>query len=232
MIKPPEGRGGPQIIPRPAQSSLGGPPPWRAVPLHQRRVDLVDLERRLAAAKPKFKDRGLPETSSNSAVLIALYLEDERPMVLLTRRSREMRSHTHEVSFPGGHQEPGDTDLIATALREANEEIGLNPTSVRIIGELDRFVTVGSGSLVHPYVALLDAPPRGIKPSPREVEEILRVPVSELLRDDVWREERWQIEGRGDITVTFFELKGDTVWGATGNMLRQLLSIATGTHRR
>lgn len=160
-------------------------------------------------------------------MLIPLYELDGEPMVLLTRRSPALRSHTHEVSFPGGRHDDDDRDLVTTALREAEEEVALAPASVRVVGELDRFVTGGSGSMVHPFVARLDAPPQGLTPNPGEVEAILEVPLRELLLNEVWREELWSRDGGTAWPVTFFELVGDTVWGATGNMLRQLLTLAT-----
>lgn len=223
----PSGRGGPQIIPRPEHARPGGPPPWNHMPPSARRIDLDDLESRLAEYEPRFIDRGFDEPDQASAVLVPLYLDAGEPMVLLTRRSLSMRSHTHEVAFPGGRQDDGDPDLVATALREAQEEVALEPNSVRIIGQLDRFVTVGSRSLVHPYVGRLQGPPEDLIANPDEVEAILYVPLAELLLDEVWREERWNGPGRPVWPVTFFELHGDTVWGATGNMLRQLLTIAT-----
>lgn len=168
----------------------------------------------------------MPDVGKRSAVLVPLYLENGQPMVVLTRRSPALRSHTHEVSFPGGRRDEEDPSLVATALREANEEVALQADQVRIVGELDRFITGGSGSLVHPFVGLLDEPPKALVANPGEVEEILYVPLAELLLDIVWREELWD-RGDGPWPVTFFELVGDTVWGATGNMLRQLLTIAT-----
>lgn len=226
MIAPPAGRGGPQRIPRPADARLGGPPPWNHTTEASRAVDLEKLRLRLASFEPRFDDRGMPDVGKRSAVLVPLYLDEGQPMVVLTRRSPALRSHTHEVSFPGGRVDDGDESLVATALREANEEVALDPGDVEIIGELDRFVTGGSGSLVHPYVGLLRSPPRSLVPNPAEVEEILYVPLAELLLDIVWREEIWD-RGDGAWPVTFFELVGDTIWGATGNMLRQLLTIAT-----
>lgn len=167
----------------------------------------------------------MPDAGKRSAVLVPLYVEEGLVKVVLTRRSPALRSHTHEVSFPGGRLDDTDATLLDAALREANEEVGLEPASVRLIGELDRFVTGGSGSLVHPFVGVLDSPPTSLVANPDEVEEILYVALDELLRDEVWREEMWQRSGDA-WPVTFFELFGDTVWGATGNMLRQLLSIA------
>lgn len=227
MIAPPPGRGGPQIIPRPADARLGGPPPWNHVPEADRRVDLDLLERRLAAYRPRFVDRGLASKGRTSAVLIPLYELDGEATVLLTRRSPALRSHTHEVAFPGGRHDDEDGDLVTTALREAQEEVALAPSSARIVGELDRFVTGGSGSMVHPFVARLDRPPTDLTPNPGEVEAILEVSLRELLLDEVWREEMWTRDASPAWPVTFFELPGDTVWGATGNMLRQLLTLAT-----
>jgi len=140
-----------------------------------------------------------------------------------------MRHHAHEISFPGGRQDPDDPDLVATALREAHEEVGLDPDAVTVVGALDQFVTVGSRTLIHPYVAIADHPPALEVMSPAEVEAIVHVPLAELFRDDVWREEIWDLDHHGSRALTFFELVGDTVWGATGAMLRQLLAIATRT---
>ncbi|MEM7095682.1 MAG: CoA pyrophosphatase [Actinomycetota bacterium] len=185
------------------------------------------LERRLSVYEPRFNERGLISRGRTSAVLIALYEVDGEPTVLLTRRSPALRSHTHEVAFPGGRHDDEDGDLVTTALREAEEEVRLDRSAVRLIGGLDRFVTGGSGSLVHPFVARLEGPPTGLVPNPGEVEAILEVPLREFLLDVVWREELWTRDLDGTWPVTFFELVGDTVWGATGNMLRQLLTLAT-----
>lgn len=222
----PNGRGGPQNIPRPEQFRIGGHPPWNHLAESQRRVDLRLLVDRLRSFEPAFHDRGLAVASRTSAVLIVLYELDGEPMVLLTRRSPAMRSHTHEVAFPGGRHDEADNDHVDTALREAEEEVGLDRGLVEVVGALDWFVTGGSGSLVHPFVGLLTEPPAGLVANPAEVEAILPVPLAELLLDEVWREEHWTRDGI-EAPVTFFELYGDTIWGATGNMLRQLLTIAT-----
>jgi 8-oxo-dGTP pyrophosphatase MutT (NUDIX family) len=147
--------------------------------------------------------------------------------VLLTRRSWSLRAHGGEVSFPGGRSEPDDVDLVATALRESAEEVGIDPSAVAIIGRLDPLMTVSSRSLIMPYVGILSGLP-DLEPDPREVEEIRHVALSELLTDGVYREERW---GPADAErpIWFFELHGDTVWGATASMLRQLLCFITGT---
>jgi 8-oxo-dGTP pyrophosphatase MutT (NUDIX family) len=171
-------------------------------------------------------DRFRPTAETReSAVLVPLYDDEGEATVVLTRRSPELRSHTWEVSFPGGRADDGET-AWQTALREAHEEIALDPASVRPIGELDRFVTVGSRSLVHPVVGALTARP-ALEAAPAEVDQILHVTLAELLLDEVFREELWPIEGNWR-PITFFELHGNTVWGATAAMLRQLLGISLG----
>lgn len=168
-------------------------------------------------------------TWRKSAVLVPLYEDKGELHVILTRRAAHLRSHSLEVSFPGGGQEEADASLWETALREAREEISLNTDLVEQIGQLPTFRTVGSKSLVHPFVSVIrGGRPEGLIPDPSEVEHILYVPMSELLRDDVFHEEHWTIPAIGHVTVNFFELYGDTVWGATAAMLRQLLALATG----
>jgi 8-oxo-dGTP pyrophosphatase MutT (NUDIX family) len=193
-----------------------------------RTVSLAGIERALAARGPgrMRADRSRPtESTRPSAVLIPLYEEDGVPHVVLTRRSPEMRSHTWEVAFPGGRADDGES-AWQTALREAHEEIALDPDAVRPIGELDHFVTVGSRSLVHPMVGALGARPH-LRAAPAEVDKILHVSLAELLLDEVFREERWPI-GEAWRPITFFELHGNTVWGATAAMLRQLLGVSLG----
>lgn len=219
-------RGGPQQIPRPPRAGIGGPPPWAGLSPPQRRVDLADLERRFAALGPAVRSPREHHVDRASAVLAPLYEADGDSWVVLTRRAAALRVHSGEVSFPGGGQEPGE-DLADTARREACEEIGLHPGSVRFIGELDHLSTITSNSFIVPYVAVLPGRP-DVQASPDEVAAVLHVPLSELLDPDVYREERWDIAGV-DRSIFFFELVGDTVWGATAAMLRQLLGFATGT---
>jgi 8-oxo-dGTP pyrophosphatase MutT (NUDIX family) len=173
-----------------------------------------------------------------SAVLAPFYDLDGELYTVLTRRSWDLRSHTGEVSFPGGAQDPGES-LVDAALREAFEEIGLARDEVEILGELDHLMTVTSRSFIVPFVGLLADVPV-LDPNPSEVDAVLHVPVRELLLDEVYREERWtfatappwvppDLVSTGEPTersIFFFELVGDTVWGATAAMLRHLLGTA------
>jgi len=161
-----------------------------------------------------------------SAVLIPLYETEGDTWIVFTRRASHMRSHSLEVSFPGGAVDDTDVDLWHTARREAHEEIGLDPALPRRIGQLDPFTTVGSGSWVTPIVGALPGSPV-LRASAAEVEHVLVVRLEDLLRPDVYREELWPIAGV-ERPVTFFDLVGDTIWGATAAMLRQLLTIVAG----
>jgi 8-oxo-dGTP pyrophosphatase MutT (NUDIX family) len=216
-------RGGSQRIPRPAEVAAGGPAPWA-----DRDHDL-DLSRMLSNVEGWREPRastGRPH-NGQSAVLALLFERSEQPHLLLTRRSEHLRSHTSEVAFPGGRVEDGDGSLWDTALRESHEEVGLAPTVVERVGALDTFVTVGSNSLVHPFVGTAPSP-TGLVAEPGEVAAILEVPIAELLDPAVWREELWPMPDETIRPMSFFELEGDTVWGATAAMVRQLLMIALG----
>ena len=163
-----------------------------------------------------------------SAVLAALYDDaDGLATVVLTRRSAHLRSHRGEVSFPGGGVEPGDADLVATAVREAHEEVGLDPAAVEIIGEIDHLQTVTSRSYIVPFVGALPGRPE-LAPSPAEVAAILHVTLAELLDPAIYHQERWGLPPL-EHPISFFELDGDTVWGATATMLRNLLELVTAT---
>jgi 8-oxo-dGTP pyrophosphatase MutT (NUDIX family) len=229
----PAGRGGDQIIPRPLNARPGRPAPWAHLPVEARRPSLADVQDVLAAAGPAHRtERELaPEIDRASAVLAPLYEHDGELHVVLTRRTWELRSHSGEVSFPGGRQDDGDDHLWHTALREAQEEIALDPSSVRRIGELDHLATVTSHSFIVPYVGALAARP-ATTANPQEVSAVLHVPIAELLDPAIFREERWTFPWAEDRPIFFFELVGDTVWGATGAMLRQLLGLVTGTVAR
>lgn len=134
-----------------------------------------------------------------------------------------MRKHAGEVAFPGGSHDETDESMWHTALREASEEVALNPMLPQLAGELDSFVTGSSYSLVQPIVATLSEPPR-LEASPDEVDVIITVPLRELLAPGVYRVEDWFWNDQW-IPMHFFDLIGDTVWGATALMLHNLLDV-------
>jgi 8-oxo-dGTP pyrophosphatase MutT (NUDIX family) len=222
-------RGGPQRIPRPAIVHEGDPPPWAHLSEADRRIGLDHLCERFAELGPAVWSPREAHVERASAVLAPLYEHDGEPFVVLTRRSSALRVHSGEVSFPGGGQDHGEA-LADTARREACEEIGLDPGSVTFIGELDHLSTITSNSFIVPFVGVLPGRPQ-LTPNPGEVDAVLHVPLAELLDPAIFREERWDVFGTLR-PIWFFDLVGDTVWGATAAMLRQLLGFATGTVAR
>lgn len=163
----------------------------------------------------------------HSAVLVTLSFE-RGPEVLLTRRSMQLRNHRGEMSFPGGRMDPGESPT-ETALREAEEEVGLDPRSVRVIGELDHLNTVVSRSYIVPKVAVVDGRP-DLRPASGEVERVMWVGLDELVSPLTHHSEVW---GRPptDRLLHFFELEDETVWGATAHVLVDLLDRLHGLRR-
>jgi 8-oxo-dGTP pyrophosphatase MutT (NUDIX family) len=217
-------RGGGQRIPRPTTWTEGGPPPWAAGEAAELTLD--DLRRRFAEHGPGRPTPLVLEGSTESAVLAPLFVDAGAVHVVLTVRAQHLRNHKGEVSFPGGRIDPGETALEA-ALREATEEVGLDPRHVEIIGTLDDVATVGSRSLIHAFVGVLADRPSELRPNPLEVDRVLLVPLAELVTDGVFREERWGVAPLVR-SIYFFELADETVWGATARMLVNLLCIAHG----
>jgi 8-oxo-dGTP pyrophosphatase MutT (NUDIX family) len=166
-------------------------------------------------------------------VLALLFEQGGETRVVLTRRAAHLRTHTGEVSFPGGRLDAGETPE-AGALRESAEEVGLDPADVEVVGRLTPLVTFSSTASITPVVAVLTGVPRLIA-NPHEVEHVFDVSLAELAADGVFREERWIVPGRtlpmaesgedGSFPVWFFELPHDTVWGATARMLVEVLRI-------
>lgn len=136
-----------------------------------------------------------------------------------------MRKHAGEIAFPGGAHDDTDESLWHTALREAEEEVALDPSLPRRLGDLDRFVTGASFSLVQPIVAALDEKP-SLTASPDEVDLILHVPLIELMSTDVYRTEEWLFNDKWQ-AMHFFDLEGETIWGATALMIHNLLEAIT-----
>lgn len=190
-----------------------------------------DVRAALASVGPPVETPRFAEPGRiGAAVLAAVYDQGGEAWVILTRRTAQLRSHSGEVSFPGGRQERGES-LLQTARRESLEEIALTQ-HVDFVGELDHLSTISSGSAIVPFVGVLEAPPKSLTANPTEVDEILRVPLARLLDPQVFRSEVWQLPGGIEHPIFFFDLDEDTVWGATAAMLRQLLGFLTGTVKR
>jgi 8-oxo-dGTP pyrophosphatase MutT (NUDIX family) len=163
-----------------------------------------------------------------AAVLVLLYPDpDGAARVVLIERTFSGRHHAGEVSFPGGKAEPGDPDLVATALREAAEEVGLDPDAagVRVVGQLDRFWIPVSDFEVTPVVALAERAP-ALVAQPSEVARILEPPLAMFL-PDVEVEVIDRTIGTWDLRYGHYRLDGLSVWGATARVLSQLGAVLT-----
>ncbi len=163
-----------------------------------------------------------PEGLRRAAVLVPLFEHEGTPHVLLTRRCAALRRHAGQVSFPGGRIDPGEGSLDA-ALREAREEVGLEPARVEVLGRLDETLVLVSAFRLEPWVGVVPYPYPYVA-HPGEVESILYVPLAELLRPGVPRTELREAYGRS-LEVHLYQLPAVTVWGATARVLHQLLSL-------
>jgi len=167
---------------------------------------------------PEGPGRGRP-----AAVLVLLFPDDEgQARVLLTARVPYLSAHAGEVSFPGGSADPDDPDPVATALREAAEEIGLDPAAcgLRVTGGLEVFALTVSGFRITPVVALAERRP-DCHPAPDEVARIIEAPVEAFLPDAPVELEERTIRQRL-IRYGVYPVEGERVWGATARMLGQL----------
>ena len=151
-----------------------------------------------------------------AAVLVPIVAHPGGMTVLFTQRTSHLRSHSGQISFPGGRAEPEDPSAEFTALREAGEEIGLKAGQVEVIGRLPEYLT-RTGYRVTPVVGLL-TPPLALAPNPREVEEVFEVPLAFLLDPRNHQRRTREFQGR---TVSFYAIPyGERdIWGATAGIL-------------
>lgn len=156
------------------------------------------------------------------AVLLLLYCKQESLHIVLTRRRDDLNSHAGQISFPGGRREPQET-LPQTALRETEEEIGVPPSTVTLLGTLTDIYIPPSDYEVHPFVGWYHNGKRpSFQPAVTEVAEILEVPLSHLLDPTTRKTGPWEFRGM-KITVPYYDVDGHMVWGATAVMLSEFL---------
>jgi 8-oxo-dGTP pyrophosphatase MutT (NUDIX family) len=232
-VPPVPREGGRQVIPRPPTAHAGSPAPWGRLPVGDRRgITAARVRAAVAEGRGRTVDGSrlppdaFPDSGSPAAVLAALFDEGGEARVVLTRRAADLRAHRGEVSFPGGRMDPGER-AEAAALREAAEEIGLDPGMVDTVGRLTPVTTFASGNTITPVVGVLPGRPR-LVPSPTEVEHVFDVALAELADPGIFREEWWTVPRTGataPFPVWFFELPDDTVWGATARMVVDLLRL-------
>ncbi len=156
-----------------------------------------------------------------AAVLVPIVMREEGPQLVLTRRTMTVATHKGQISFPGGHVEPHDEGPVATALREANEEIGLDPQKVEVIGLLDDTWTI-TRFIITPVVALVDSK-APLMVDPREVDVIIEVPLHELLIPKNHR--LCELNHHGEVfTYHRYDIGGHNIWGATAGIIHRFIS--------
>ena len=186
---------------------------WRGTPLGEA-GDMSVLERR------QYHD-ALGRKIRPAGVLILLIERADALSVVLTQRTAHLYDHAGQISFPGGRQDEGDADIIATALRESAEEIGTDSSHIRVIGTLPQYVTVTAYEIT-PVVA--KSKPQKYVCDPFEVADAFEVPLAHLLDDKSWRRDNFMREGqRRDYWAVPFNER--YIWGATAGMLRTFREV-------
>ena len=163
-----------------------------------------------------------PSDARPAAALLLLYPGDHGPSIALTVRASGLRRHAGQISLPGGATDPGET-LVEAALREAHEEIGVDPASVRILGELTPVHVLVSGFTLHPIVGLTHLRPAFV-PAAHEVAAVIEVSVADLQDASHIRHGTRTREGMA-IEYPYFDLKGHQVWGATAKVLGEFICL-------
>lgn len=202
-------------------------------------LDRAELRRRLPrfAAAPSASRRrvrgdhdlnpGMAPSAElrDAAVLVPLVERDPEMTVLLTERTAHLAAHAGQISFPGGGVEPEDRDEIAAALRETDEEIGLPPDRIDVIGRLDTYVT-RTGFQIEPIVGLV-RPPFALRPATDEVADVFEIPLSFILDPASLQRHSRVFQGRERYFYAF-PFADRYIWGATAGMLLNLRQALTG----
>lgn len=171
--------------------------------------------------EPRFVDR----PAQPAAVLVPVVMRDQ-PTLLLTERTAHLPTHAGQVAFPGGKIDAGDADAVATALREAEEEVGLWPGHVEVLGTLPVYTT-GTAFMVTPVVALVD-PGHTLRPNPQEVAEAFEVPLAYLMNPAHHRRHElvWEGRLRQWFSMPYHDGRAERfIWGATAGMVRNLYRL-------
>lgn len=155
-----------------------------------------------------------------SAVLVPVFKKESEDHLLFTLRNDQVRHHKGEICFPGGTFDEEDKNLLTTALREAEEELGIQKKDIKILGELDEIITP-TFFRIAPFVGRIPFP-YPLKINQQEISEVLEIPLSHFFDEKRLRTER--VEHFGEtFEIPYYEWKNHTVWGATGRIVRQLV---------
>jgi 8-oxo-dGTP pyrophosphatase MutT (NUDIX family) len=204
---------------------------------HPLSLDLAVLARRLQGEKPGLQSqlRMVPDprpgdktfqeagdTCLRAGVLVLIYPREGRYYIVLTRRTSQVAHHQAQISFPGGQMDARE-NAVETALREAEEELNVDPAGVRVLGELTPLYVPPSNFCIYPVVAAAEKRPE-FRPSPREVAEVIEVPLEHFLAPGTVKRETWPIRGMA-VSVPYYFFQGHKIWGATAMILAELLDL-------
>jgi len=184
----------------------------------------LDAQLRFMPTPPRtgWKPGEFPSDARLAAGLLLLYPGTRGPSIPLTVRASSLRRHAGQISLPGGATDPGET-LAQAALREAHEEIGVDPARVRVLGELTPVHVLVSGFTLHPIVGITDDHP-GFTLAAHEVEELIEVSIEDLQDASSIRQGTRTREGLA-IEYPYFDLMGHQVWGATAMILGEFICL-------
>lgn len=195
----------------------------RAALLSDARMLMPYLRAQLATLAPAALAPGA-EAARAAGVLAPLYAVAGRPHLLFTVRSRDLSKHKGEISFPGGSRDPGDHSLEETALREAREEIDLDPAGVELLGPLPPVFAAVSNFVITPFVGWLGEGVPTLAPNPAEVAEVIYAPLTALAEPAIYHSELWQRFGTAHL-IHFYDFGAYRIWGATARMLYSLFEL-------
>ncbi len=160
------------------------------------------------------------QNPKRAGVLALFYPVEDQPHVVLMKRNTYPGVHSGQISFPGGRLEPEDADLTETALRETEEEIGVDRSSIRVLGLLSKVFIPPSNFLVQPVMGFLDHRPEFV-PHDHEVDELLELPMSSFTNPQNLRATRVDVRGF-KVDVPAFHINGNIIWGATAMMMSEI----------
>jgi 8-oxo-dGTP pyrophosphatase MutT (NUDIX family) len=181
-----------------------------------------DFEARLRRAIGEYDRQYLTIEGARAAAVLIPVIAGPNPTLVFTVRTDTLPSHKGQISFPGGSVDPGDATPAQTALRETQEELGLEPGEVDVLGELDTFPTFVSGYVVTPVVGWLSRSPK-LTPNPAEVAEVLHVPISEL-SEEIRAEPGFAHAGQTYPTEAWI-WNDYVIWGVTARIVRGFLQV-------
>ncbi len=171
-----------------------------------------------------FSPRCFPTDQPKASVLIALTDHDD-PRVVLTKRASHLSTHSGEIAFPGGKHDDTDPDLLFTALREAEEEVGLSPNAVEVISPMGQVISK-HGLQVTPWVGVISKHAQ-LSANPDELDEVFQVPLSFFLADQRYSTDEIRFKGK-NLYVPAWDYEGHIIWGLTAYMLVELLNEGCG----